>query len=233
MSKARLSLSEAASPAGSRISCCESAVTGTCMASPPGTVRPVAGPAGHSRTLGCRLGLPSLLLQPLVQSSALPPKRFSNPVTCFCLQGQQPSPRCPPASTLASCCHPPPAICSPPGSQGDIFKTANHILPLSKLAPGLWLINLETKPISLPVAPRDPVPVTSCQYVLHFSWLTCPRYTHLCTVLPTCPACFCPQDFCSCPLPIPAGSFWSFGSQLCHLLKAVPSDHHPQTVIEE
>lgn len=55
MSKARPSRSEAASPAGSRISCCESAVT----ASPPGTVRPVAGPAGHSRTLGCRLGLPS------------------------------------------------------------------------------------------------------------------------------------------------------------------------------
>lgn len=98
MSKARLSLSEAASPAGSRISCCESAMTGTCMASPPGTVRPVAGPAGHSRTLGCRLGLPSLLHQPLVQSSALPPKRFSNPVTCFVSEAssQVPTARQPP-----------------------------------------------------------------------------------------------------------------------------------------
>lgn len=181
------------------------------MASPPGTVRPVAGPAGHSRTLGCRLGLPSLLLQPLVQSSALPPKRFSNPVTCFVSEAssQVPTARQPPPWPPAAIRLP--AICSPPGSQGDIFKTANHILPLSKLAPGLWLINLKTKPISLPAAPLDPVPVTSHQYLLHFSWLACPRYTHLCTVLPTCPACVCPQDLCSCPLPIPAGSFWSFG----------------------
>lgn len=51
MSKARLSLSEAASPAGSRISCCEFAVTGTCMASPPaqsGLSLAPQGTAGHS-----------------------------------------------------------------------------------------------------------------------------------------------------------------------------------------
>lgn len=167
------------------------------MATPPGTARHFAGPAGHSRTPGCRLGLPSLCLQPCVQPSALPPKHFPNPIASLYLRGHQPSPLCPPASTLASCCHPPPAICSL-GSKEDIFKIANHIRSLSKLAWGLWVINLRAKPISVPTAPQGPAPGTSHQYLASSVLSHLPQIHPPLHCSSNMSSLFLLQDLCSC-----------------------------------
>lgn len=188
MSRARPSLCGGASPAGNRISCCEWLVL------PSLTPWHLAGPPW------CHLGLTPLLPLPHVHPSALSPKLFPNPAPSFSLV--------PPASAPASRCNLPSAICSSPGSHRDIFKTANHILSLSRLACGSS--TSEQNPHGSPQPPRrpgpcDPSPTSIC---LHLPGSSVPATAPL-QGSSNAASLFPPQDLCTCsPLLLPAPPSW-------------------------
>lgn len=170
----------------------------------PAQPRPLAPCWSHRYVPWCHLGLPSLLPLPHVHPSALSPKHFPNPATSLYLV--------PPASALASRCNLPPAICSSPGSHKDIFKTANHILSLSRLACGSS--TSEQNPHSSPPPPRRPGPCDlppvspsifrgspvhspSARFLQHGQLVPAPGSLHCLFSPPPCPSQLAPS-YTSC-----------------------------------
>lgn len=159
------------------------------------------------------------LIRPLVSSGTpLPPPSAPRPPVSFVSKALPKSSHfplslVPPASALASCCSLPPAICSP-GSHKDIFKTANHILSLSKLACGSSTSEQNPRsspqpprrpgpcdlpPVSLSIFPGSPVPATatSARFLQHGQLVPAPGSLHLLFSPPPRPSQLAPS-YTSC-----------------------------------